>query len=80
MQAGAYSYDGGNNFIETKITSESFIPASSNTANPWTSITAHAGNVALTWTRVDDNRVSVWAAIVNEDDLKSKKEEEIKSK
>lgn len=76
----AYSYDGGNNFIETKVTSESFIPAASNTANPWTSITAHAGTVAVTWTRVDDNRVSVWAAILNEDDLKSKKEEETKSK
>jgi hypothetical protein len=68
----AYSLDGGNNFREMTISESSFISSPTNTINPHTSISAHAGKIAMSWTRIDGLKASVWVAVFDETELKSK--------
>ncbi|HWA34102.1 MAG TPA: hypothetical protein VG737_08240, partial [Cyclobacteriaceae bacterium] len=67
-----YSKDGGNNFHQTRITGTPFIPGAENRVNPFTGISAHAGTIAITWTQIDEDKASVWTAIVKEGDLSPK--------
>jgi hypothetical protein len=67
-----YSKDGGNNFYQARITTTPFTPGAGNNVNPFTGISAHAGIIAISWTQIDDEKGSVWTAIVKEGDLSYK--------
>ncbi len=67
-----HSKDGGNNFHQARITTTPFTPGTDNKITPFTGLSAHAGTIAITWTQVDNDKASVWGAIINESDLKTK--------
>jgi len=65
----AYSFDGGSNFSEIKISETPFVPDASTNLTTRTSIDAHAGIITPIWTRMDNGRTSVWTAIIKESEL-----------
>jgi hypothetical protein len=65
----AYSFDGGNNFNEIKISETPFTPDASKFFGDYTNIDAHAGIITPIWTRMDDGKTSVWTTIIRESDL-----------
>jgi len=65
----SYSFDGGNNFSEIKISESPFVPDSSKKFGGHISIDAHAGVVIPVWTRMDDGNTSIWAAVIKDSDL-----------
>lgn len=73
----AYSIDGGNTFKETKVSESPFVPSDSKFFGDYNNIDAHKGIITPIWTRMDNERTSVWTAIIKQDEL-IKKEEPIK--
>ncbi|HTH55233.1 MAG TPA: sialidase family protein [Cyclobacteriaceae bacterium] len=65
----AYSFDGGNNFSEVKISETPFTPDATKFFGDYTNIDAHAGIITPIWTRMDNGKTSVWTAIIKESDL-----------
>lgn len=65
----AYSTDGGNVFNEVKISESSFVPATSKPLGNHISIDAHKGTIVPVWTRMDNEKTSVWTAIIKEGEL-----------
>lgn len=65
----AYSTDGGNVFNEVKISESSFVPAASKPLGNHISIDAHKGTIVPVWTRIDDEKTSIWTAIIKEGEL-----------
>jgi hypothetical protein len=65
----ATSVDGGNHFTEVKISESSFIPNEKKFFGDYTNISAHKGVIAPIWTRMDNERTSVWTAIIKEAEL-----------
>ena len=65
----AYSFYGGNNFSEIKISETPFTPDSSKFFGDYTNIDAHAGVITPIWTRMDNGRTSVWTAVIMESEL-----------
>jgi hypothetical protein len=65
----AYSTDGGNSFVEVKLSETPFIPTESIFFGDYNNISAHKGIIAPIWTRMDEGRTSVWTAIIKEADL-----------
>ncbi|MDX1628314.1 MAG: sialidase family protein [Fulvivirga sp.] len=62
-----YTYDGGATFHKMKISETPFKPTSGFQAYP--NLAAHDGKVMVTWQRIDDNRVSLMGAVINQDQL-----------
>lgn len=65
----AYSFDGGSNFNEAKISETPFTPDSSKPIGDHIGIDAHAGLIIPTWTRMDNGRTSVWTSLIKESEL-----------
>ena len=61
----AYSKDGGETFTNEKISATSFKPNAFNFFGDYNNISAHDGKVRPIWTRADDDRLSVWSAIID---------------
>ncbi|MFT6148245.1 MAG: hypothetical protein ACJAUH_000926 [Saprospiraceae bacterium] len=61
----AYSKDGGETFINEKISAESFKPNAFNFFGDYNNISAHNGIVRPIWTRADGVRLSVWTALID---------------
>ena len=65
----AYSFNGGNNFSEIKISEVPFTPDATKFFGDYTNIDAHAGIITPIWTRMDNGHTSVWTSIIKESDL-----------
>lgn len=65
----AFSIDGGNTFIERKISETPFVPTESNFFGDYTNISAHKGIIAPIWTRMDEGKTSVWTAVIKQGEL-----------
>jgi hypothetical protein len=65
----AFSIDGGNSFIERKISETPFVPTDANFFGDYTNISAHKGIIAPIWTRMDEGKTSVWTAIIKQSEL-----------
>ena len=65
----AFSSDGGNVFKEVKISETPFAPTDAKPFSENTNIAAFAGIVTPVWTRMDNGKLSVWTAVIKEDDL-----------
>lgn len=61
----AYSEDGGATFTNVKINSESFKPNPFIFFGDYNDISAHNGRVRPIWTQLNNNKCSVWTAIIN---------------
>ncbi len=62
----AVSTDGGETFLNFKISEEPFLPWSSVFFGDYTNVSAHNNVIRPIWTRLDNiNYLSVWTAIVN---------------
>jgi hypothetical protein len=61
----AYSTDGGETFINKKISETPFKPSAFNFFGDYNNISAHNGIVRPIWTRADGFRLSVWTALVD---------------
>ncbi len=67
----ASSFDGGNTFREKKVSEKPFVAS----ALPYfdhTGLAAHNGIIVPVWTRIDDGKVSVMAAVIRDVDLLKK--------
>ncbi len=74
----ALSTDGGNTFINHKISQSPFLPVSSIFFGDYTNITAHNGIIRPIWTRLNSGQLSIWTDITKLNDiLSSTKEIEI---
>lgn len=61
----AYSKDGGETFINEKISDKPFNPSAFNFFGDYNNISAHNGIVRPIWTRADGVRLSVWTALID---------------
>ncbi len=61
----ALSEDGGNSFLNFKISETPFTPTSSVFFGDYTNISVHGGIVRPVWTRLDGITTSLWTAIVD---------------
>jgi hypothetical protein len=61
----AYSEDGGETFVNEKISEEPFSPKSTIFFGDYTNISAYNGKVAPIWARMDGSSLSVWTAILD---------------
>jgi hypothetical protein len=62
----AKSTDGGNTFINERISKSSFTPSEITFMGDYTGLAAVNGIIRPVWTRLDENELSVWTAIINE--------------
>ncbi len=60
----SYSTDGGISFTDVKISETAFLPNDSVFFGDYNNIVAHNGVIRPTWTRLDENGLSVWTAII----------------
>lgn len=65
----AYSSDGGNAFNEVKISENPFVPTASKSLGNHIGVAAYKGTIAVVWTRMDNEKSSVWTAILKEGGL-----------
>jgi hypothetical protein len=65
----ALSTDGGQTFINRKISGASFLPAAQVFFGDYTNLTVHNGIIRPIWTRLDYNQLSVWTNIMHERDF-----------
>ncbi len=65
----AVSKDGGETFVNFKISDFPFIPDDNVFFGDYTNITAHNGVVRPIWTRLDYNVLSIWTAIIDQNHL-----------
>ncbi len=65
----AVSTDGGESFINFKVSDQSFVPQSNTFFGDYTNVSAHDNVVRPIWTRLNNGDLSVWTAIVNVDDV-----------
>lgn len=61
----AFSQDGGENFINKKISTSPFKPNKAVFFGDYNNISAYGGHVRPIWTRCDGAKLSVWTAIVD---------------
>ena len=64
----AKSIDGGETFENIKISESPFTPNASVFFGDYTNITAHNGIIRPIWTRLDNHDLSLWTAIINEEE------------
>jgi len=62
----ARSTDGGNTFTNERISKSPFSPSEITFMGDYTGISAVDGVIRPIWTRLDENELSVWSAIINE--------------
>lgn len=65
----AVSMDGGNTFINNKISQSPFVPNSGIFFGDYTNITAHNGVIRPIWTRLHNGQLSIWTDITNLNDI-----------
>ncbi|HQX43021.1 MAG: T9SS type A sorting domain-containing protein [Saprospiraceae bacterium] len=63
----ALSKDGGETFLNFKISESAFFPSSNFFFGDYTGISVHNNIVRPIWTRLSGNELSVWTALVNPD-------------
>jgi len=64
----AVSKDGGNTFKNIKISESPFVPDNAIFFGDYTNIAAHNGIIRPIWTRLHNGELSIWTAIVSEND------------
>lgn len=74
----AWSTDGGNTFKNEKISESPFLPNKKVFFGDYNNIWAQAGVVRPVWTRLDQNYLSVWTALVDTDLLLDPKNQALK--
>ncbi len=65
-----YSRDGGESFKNVMISDSAFTPQPIVFFGDYNNISAHDGEVRPIWTRLQDNRLGVWTAIIKANKLK----------
>ena len=65
----AYSTDGGITFKSVKISESPFTPNETITLGNYNNISAHRGVIAPVWTSVENGKISIWTAVINQSDL-----------
>jgi hypothetical protein len=65
----AYSINGGSSFVNVKISETQFSPGDEVSTGYATALAAHKGVITPVWTRVDDGKTSIWAAVIKQEDL-----------
>lgn len=63
----AYSVDGGETFINKKVSESPFLPNDKVFFGDYNDISAHNGMVRPIWTRLDQGELSVWTALIQMD-------------
>ncbi len=71
----ARSTDGGDTFENIKISESSFIPNRSIFFGDYINISAYNGIVRPIWMRMDDNKLSVWTALISDENITSVNDE-----
>jgi hypothetical protein len=61
----AYSTDGGETFVNFKVSDMPFLPISSIFFGDYTNVTAHDNVIRPIWTRLQNGQRSTWTAMVN---------------
>jgi len=61
----AVSRDGGETFVNTRISESPFTPDAGTFFGDYTNISAHRGVVRPIWTRLDTSVLSIWTAIID---------------
>lgn len=61
----AYSTDGGETFINQKISESPFLPSAGPFFGDYNNITAHDGVIRPIWTRLEAGQLSVWTALID---------------
>lgn len=65
----AYSTDNGNKFKNVKVSETPFTPQANVFFGDYTNIAASKGRIALTWTRMDNGKTSIWTSTIEHKDL-----------
>lgn len=65
----ARSIDGGNTFQNIKISESPFLPNASVFFGDYTNISVHNGIIRPIWARLHQGNLSVWTAIIHDDDI-----------
>ncbi len=65
----AFSSDSGANFKSVKISETPFTPVETAFFGDYTNISAHNGIITPIWARMDDGKMSVWTAVINQSEL-----------
>ncbi len=65
----SYSFDGGNNFKEVKISESPFTPDSNDFFGDYINIDAFGGIITPIWTRMDNGKTSVWTVVIKDEEL-----------
>ncbi len=68
----AWSADGGASFHNKLISESPFTPEERSPVGAFINVSAHKGTIAPVWSRVDDGKVSVWTAVLKQEDLAKK--------
>ncbi len=76
----AISTDGGNSFINKKISDSPFIPQDDIFFGDYTNITAYNGIIRPIWTRLHNQQLSVWTALLDFNTLTSSIDEKTEEK
>lgn len=62
----AKSTDGGESFVNFKVSETSFTPVANIFFGDYTNIAAHNGKVYPIWMRLDSGNLSVWSTVIND--------------
>ena len=65
----ALSTDGGNSFINKKISETPFLPNKSVFFGDYTNITVHNGIIRPIWTRLNNGKLSIWTSLLSVNDM-----------
>ena len=65
----AVSIDGGQSFLNRKISEQPFKPTGNIFFGDYTGIVAHAGIIRPIWTRLHNSQLSIWTHLITADDL-----------
>ncbi|TAE47499.1 MAG: exo-alpha-sialidase [Bacteroidetes bacterium] len=68
----AVSTDAGKTWKNVKISEKAFTPQKQTFFGDYTNIAAHAGRICPIWTRMDNQRTSVWTSVIRQEDLLGK--------
>ncbi len=61
----AYSTDGGNTFVNKRISETPFLPNDAVFFGDYNDISAYGGMIRPIWTRLENRRLSVWTALID---------------
>ena len=76
----AYSTDGGNSFVNKKISETPFTPDAEYFFGDYSNIAAHEGRIVPMWTRMDNGQTSIITAIIEQEELTGVERAEKKGK